>query len=975
MKLRWPMHVHLSTLFAGIFVLVAAVTAVQGYRSTRLMLESSAADLLDAVDREADHQLERAIESATMATAIISRTRLGSGSDVRERLEGLPLLQATLDSSSPLTSLYLGYANGDMLMLRRLHDAADQTFFKAPPEARYVLQSIEHRAGDRRARFVFLDAALKPLREEDRPDYADAYDPRTRPWYRDALSRGGTVTSEPYVFFTTRKVGMTVSTPVPGAPVVVGADIRLETLGALFKSARRTPGTQMALVTPDGRLFAHEDPQRLYVMAPDVSGQPRMRTLAESGIPVLQALHGTVQALDPKDSHTATLQADGRDWRVSITPIEITGGIPLHLVLAIPDDELLAQAHAVRARSLWTALAIALVAVAVVVLASRRVSTPLRGLAAEADLVRHFDFSAPVTVRSSITEVDDLATTMDGMKATVRRFLTLTEAVASVADFEQLLPLLLSETLDAAGAQAGVLYLVDEARLTPVAARWADSAQGIDGIAAFSLPDVQTPMGMALTQQQPSLANLDPARRQSLGLAGIAAALDHALAVPLLNREREPVGCLLLVRTEAFEPAQVSFIRALSGSAASSLEARNLIRQQKALFEAFIRLIAGAIDAKSPYTGGHCERVPELTRMLAAAACAQRSGPFADFSLDDADWEALHVASWLHDCGKITTPEYVVDKATKLETLHDRIHEVRMRFEVLKRDAEIACLRAIAAGEDKQLAEAEMRASHQQLDEDFAFVASCNEGGEFMDPARRDRLLAIAARTWLRTLDDRIGISEEEKRRKAREPASSLPVQEPLLADKPEHRIEHEPDLGRGVDPTRFGVRMPVPELRYNRGELYNLGIARGTLTSEDRHKINDHIVQTIVMLSQLPFPKHLRQVPEYAGGHHEKLDGSGYPRGLSGAQMSPVARMMAIADIFEALTASDRPYKKHKLLSEALKIMAFMARDRHIDAGLFELFLHEKVWRDYAVRFLDPGQIDEVDVENLLRLAAVAPA
>ena len=969
------MHVHLSTLFVGIFVLVAAVTAVQGYRSTRLMLDSSAADLLEAVDREADHQLERAIESATMATAIISRTPLGASGNARERRAGLPQLQATLDSSSLLTSLYLGYANGDLLMLRRLHDQADQTHFRAPPGSRYLLQSIEQRAEGPRGRFVFLDADLQSLREEDQPGYATAYDPRTRRWYRDALSRGGTVTSEPYVFFTTRKVGMTVSTPVPGTRVVVGADVRLETLGALFKSARRTPDTQMALVTPDARLFAHEDPHRLYLLAPDASGQPRMRTLAESGIPVLQALHGTVKALDPKDSHTATLQVDGRDWRVSITPIEITGGIPLHLVLAIPDDELLAQAHAVRARSVWTALLIALLAIVVVVLASRRVSTPLRGLAAEADRVRHFDFAAPVTVRSSITEVDDLATTMDSMKGTVRRFLTLTEAVASVADFEQLLPLLLSETMDAAGAQAGVLYLVDDARLTPMAARWAGHAQGIDGITAFALPDAQTPMGMALGQEQPSLARLDAAQRETLGLALADAALDHVLAVPLLNREREAVGCLLLARAEAFESAQVSFIRALSGSAASSLEARNLIRQQKALFEAFIRLIAGAIDAKSPYTGGHCERVPELTRMLANAACAQRSGPFADFQLDEAGWEALHVASWLHDCGKITTPEFVVDKATKLETLHDRIHEVRMRFEVLKRDAEIACLRAIAAGEDRTQAEATMQTAQRQLDEDFAFVASCNEGGEFMDPARRDRLLAIAARTWQRTLDDRIGISEEEKRRKAREPAPSLPVREPLLADKPEHRIEHEPDLGRAVDPRRFGVRTPVPALRFNRGELYNLGIARGTLTDEDRHKINDHIVQTIVMLSQLPFPKHLRQVPEYAGGHHEKLDGSGYPRGLTGEQMSPVARMMAIADIFEALTASDRPYKKPKTLSESLKIMAFMARDRHIDADLYELFLRREVWREYAVRFLDPAQIDRVDVEGLVRLAAKAPA
>jgi len=973
MTLRWPMHVHLSTLFVGIFVLVAAVTATQGYRATRQMLEASAADLLESVDRETDHQLERAIESATMATTIVSRTPIASRSDPRERLADLPLLQATLDGASLLSSLYLGFGNGDLMMLRRLADPEDLAFFGAPPQSRYLLQLIETRAGETRGRFVFLDQGLRVLREEGRPDYGETYDPRQRAWYRDALARGRTVTSEPYVFFTTGKVGLTVSTPVPGAPIVVGADIRLETLGAFFKAARRTPGTQMALVTPDARMFAHEDAHRLFVAAPDARSQPRMRTMAESGVPVLQALDGTVRALGPAGSHHAVLPAHGRDWRVSITPVSVSGGIPLHLVLAIPEDELLTEAHAVRSRAVWTALVIVLLAIIVVLIASRRVSTPLRALAGEADGIRHFDFAKPVSVKSSVTEVDDLATTMDGMKTTIRRFLTLTDSVASEADFERLLPLLLAETMAAADAQAGVLYLVDDAGLAPAAMHWAGQAQAAQSLPTIEPERAQALLGVLLSEAQPGLTRLDEARRQALGLGVLDAALDHALAVPLLNRQREPVGCLLLLRAAAFETAQVSFIRALSGTAASSLETRSLIRQQKALFDAFIRLIAGAIDAKSPYTGGHCERVPELTCLLAQAACEQDTGPFADFRLEPQAWEALHMAAWLHDCGKITTPEHVVDKATKLETLYDRIHEVRMRFEVLKRDAEIACLRAIAAGQEASGAQAQLRVTLQRLDEDFAFVAACNEGGEFMDDAQRARLQAIAAQTWQRTLDDRIGTSDEEKRRKALQPAPELPVTEPLLADKPEHLVAHEPGSPRAIDPQALGVRLPVPAVRYNRGELHNLGISRGTLTEEDRYKINEHVVQTIVMLSQLPFPRHLRQVPEFAAGHHEKLDGTGYPRGLTGEQMSPVARMMAIADIFEALTAADRPYKKPKRLSESLKIMAFMARDRHIDADLFEIFLRREVWREYADRFLQVEQRDAVDVEGLLRLARPA--
>ena len=340
------------------------------------------------------------------------------------------------------------------------------------------------------------------------------------------------------------------------------------------------------------------------------------------------------------------------------------------------------------------------------------------------------------------------------------------------------------------------------------------------------------------------------------------------------------------------------------------------------------------------------------------------TAPFRDFTLGEEDWEAVHIAAWLHDCGKVTTPEYIVDKATKLEALYDRIHEIRMRFEVLKRDAEIACWQAIAGGADEATARAALAAAWALLDEEFAFVAACNEGGEEMDPARIERLQRIAARTWLRTLDDRLGVSPDELRRKG--PVVALPVREALLADKPEHRVARSAEELIPAD-NPWGFRLRVPALRYNRGELANLSIGRGTLTDEDRYKINEHIVQTIRMLDELPFPRHLKAVPEIAGGHHEKMDGSGYPRGLTREQMSPVARMMAIADIFEALTAVDRPYKKGKTLSEAIGIMARMRDAGHIDPDLFALFLTSGVYRQYAERYMPRDCVDEVDVARLL--------
>lgn len=434
--------------------------------------------------------------------------------------------------------------------------------------------------------------------------------------------------------------------------------------------------------------------------------------------------------------------------------------------------------------------------------------------------------------------------------------------------------------------------------------------------------------------------------------------------IPLVTRLQDLQGVILLIRDTPMEAAQLAFVSTLASLSAGAIEVRALTEAQRVLFDAFIRLLAGAIDAKSPHTGGHCERVPQLAKMLAAAACDATEGPYQSFQMTDAQKEALHVAAWLHDCGKVTTPEYVIDKATKLETLYDRIHEIRMRFEVLKRDAEIAYLRAVAAGEDESTERARRDAEFQVLDEEFAFVAACNQGGEFMDVAHKDRLLRIASRRWARTMDDRLGISQEELSRKARVPRATLPMWEALLADKDEHLIERTAhDTIPSDNP--WGFKLNTPKHLYDRGELHNLLVDRGTLSAEERFKIEDHIVQTQIMLSLLPFPKHLRQVPEIAGGHHEKMDGTGYPRRLHGEQMSTLARMMAIADVFEALTAADRPYKRAKTLSEAVRIMAMASAQQHIDPDLFDLFLTSGVYLRYAERFMRPEQIDHVDISQ----------
>ncbi|HEY6131048.1 MAG TPA: HD domain-containing phosphohydrolase, partial [Halioglobus sp.] len=386
---------------------------------------------------------------------------------------------------------------------------------------------------------------------------------------------------------------------------------------------------------------------------------------------------------------------------------------------------------------------------------------------------------------------------------------------------------------------------------------------------------------------------------------------------------------------------------------------------QRALMDAFIELIAQAIDDKSAYTGGHCKRVPELALMLAEHASASDLPAFRNFSLESDDqWREFRIAAWLHDCGKITTPEHIVDKGSKLEAIYNRLHEVRMRFEVLWRDAEIAYLKQCqeTPAQNAELWR-QLEQKQRELVDQFAFVASCNVGAESLDQQKLYRLQRIAKTTWQRHFDDRLGLSPVEELRLQR-PAPTLPVTEQLLDDKPEHIIEREQSTNY---PPEFGINMDIPEHLYNLGEIYNLSVSRGTLTEEDRFKINEHMISTIKMLESLPFPEELKNVPRYASTHHETMKGSGYPRKLPGEQLSIPERILAIADIFEALTAADRPYKKAKSVSTALDIMYKMVLNNHIDRDCFELFIRDKVYLRYAREFLPQSQTDEVDEDKYL--------
>ena len=519
-------------------------------------------------------------------------------------------------------------------------------------------------------------------------------------------------------------------------------------------------------------------------------------------------------------------------------------------------------------------------------------------------------------------------------------------ALSKEKDMDKLLEMILFEAKRISNADGGTLYMMTDDQRLKFSIMITDSLNiHMGGTSGKEIPFY--PVKLYMDDGQPNKTMIaanagltgdtinipDAYKAKGFDFAGTKAFDEKTgyrsksfLTVPLKNHEDEIIGVLQLLNAQDIKTKKVipfsdsvqKSVEALSSQAAVAITNKNLIKDLEVLFESFIKLIASAIDAKSPYTGGHCSRVPEITMMLAESVNEINDGPFAGIQFTDKEMYELKIAAWLHDCGKVATPEAVVDKGTKLETIYDRIHTVATRFEVLKRDEEIKYLKKqLKIQKDDSLIENQKKEALKkartlylkrikQQEDDKSFIEESNVGGEFMSQDRKDRVNKIASYRWK--------------------------------------------DNGS-------------PKPFFSEDEVYNLCISRGTLTPEERKIINDHIVVTIDMLEQLPYPKHLRNVPEFAGGHHEKLDGTGYPKGLNHSEMSVQAKIMAIADIFEALTARDRPYKKGKTLSQAMRILGFMKNDAHIDTELFEVFVKEKIYLKYAESFLDPEQIDEVEL------------
>ncbi|WP_083657715.1 HD domain-containing phosphohydrolase [Herbaspirillum camelliae] len=946
-----PVRFGISALVMAGMILLAVVLVTVGWWGARQVLLDMAERSAQDAGRIMTERSRRIIDPAVATLRQLAFDPITETKDLDTRLTRIAAFSADMVANPLVSAVYVGYSNGDFLLVRALRGAEQRSFFSAPEAARFLVQSITRSAsGQEHGQYRFYDDDLRLLSLREQPDYH--FDPRTRPWYASANRALMPSISAPYVFFTTRQIGISLSQRAHASDAVVAIDMTLDDLATSLGNLRLTPHSELALVDDAGKVIAYSDMSRVLEQDGDSF---RFRSLDELNVPTLSRLSARAR----RNETNALYHVDGQEWLGLSLPFNVIDDHPLHLLIAAPGGELLGQLERNRKTMVLIALFLVIAFLPLGWWAGRAIGRSMERLAARARRMSRFDFRKQGKTSSMLREVNMLTEMVDNVSLTVEAFLDISAILSTETHVEQMLQQVLEKFVQATRCQAGAVYLWQSEGRTMQRAAWYGA--GHDLAESFGHDGESTPS--TSTRALP-----DGSLWVELDLRGRNGALE---------------GLLVLVHAHDIahgDPRFLAFARRLSGMLAVAIETRQLIASQKALLESLIRLMADAIDAKSPYTGGHCERVPHLAIMLVERLAQEREGPYAGFSLTEDERYAFRLAALLHDCGKVTSPEHIVDKATKLEVIHNRIHEVRMRFEVLWRDAELALLHQLPQALTEQQAQA-LEAQRARLREDFAFVAQCNVGSEAMSEEANARLARIATQTWDRHFDDSLGLAAEEARRLATtrqgQAAPVLPVTEPLLADRPDHIVpwdeEHRPAVERGDPRNTLGFDMTLPRYRQNMGELHNLGIRRGTLTPEDRFAINNHIVQTLVMLKSLPWPESLKSVPDTAANHHEKMDGTGYPRRLKASELPLQDRVMALADVFEALTAADRPYKPAKTLSESLRIMANMCRERHLDTELFRYFLHSRLWEVYAGELLKEGQIDAVDIVEIEALTGTA--
>ncbi|WP_428775864.1 HD domain-containing phosphohydrolase [Vibrio sp.] len=947
-KRRYSLSIHITSLFLVLTTLVGVVLIYVSYQHAQQLLSGSV--------REISHENSLKLQSAfKQSTGPIFTTLdfmalspvVESSAPPIEETRFLASLGLIFQRNIHLTSLYFANELGEFTIIRPLRTNLDRARFEAPDKATMLI-NVTNLSGLNE--FFFLDGNYEQIgfRHGD----ASQFNPTIRPWFVNADRDGEIRVTEPYFFYFLRTTGISLSRRSISGEQVVGADFTIDSLSRQVNAIALSDSSKLVLFDNKFRALAqHQAGLDLSREAEDT----QKRLEASVFKPILNRISS--QPL------FETVQRDNINWSVTLTPVNLSQHVRLLLAEANPQEDLLANLISLRDKQMTIAIILLLSSIVVVWVVANRLTNPLHKLVQLTEHIARFNFRKTRYPRSMIKEVSDLTQSIELMEHTLHDLLGLLRDTASNTDVEVLAKTITHQSFLVTKAETVVLYMYsEEQQQFEIASTHA--------IIPFKIDINEFLTDTAWLSTKLKLGEVIHLNRDDNSLSRHKDYLYNSdiYLFPLLSPAGDLIGVLNLGYERPISGEQQdkhALLRELLHFAEIAKDNINQLQQQRELFTAFVRATARAIDTKSFHQTHHCERIPELVNMLAEAAELDDQY-FPRFGLTRDQKQELTLSAWLHDCGKIATPEYILDKATRLETVYDRIHEVRMRFEVMKLQAEVNYWQDLHEGGDKGELEQTLTERLQQLDQDFAFVAQCNNARHPLTDEDIIRLGQISKMEWKRTLDDQLGVSLMELQR-AGEP-SRLPCWEPLLADKPVHRFPW-PDP-REVIQLQNNYSIQPGDWRFDRGELHNLTVRSGTLTEEERFVINLHAVETEQILSALPYPNSLSHIPNIVAGHHERMDGKGYPVGIKEEQLSIPARILALADVFEALTSGERPYKQGKTLDQAVEVMTEMATSGHIDPKLYIVFLENQLDQQYAERFLPDSQHIEFDrVEHIKRV------
>ena len=958
-KLLLPLHIHISTLFMVMIVVICSVQIYITNKGTNQLLLEATSTIFDRISTDTRSSIRSEYRPAFNAIAKLSKRDIVHTETLEQRNAYFTELAMLLDLHKHVSTYRISFPNGDWFGVGILGNSLFRKKLNTPENTYYFF--INHNSAiENKTTVFFYDNQARFIRSDELNEHQ--YDPRNENWFKNSIKEK-IVLSKPRYFPGLQQFGLTLHKKAENN-VVVSADILMEKLSHVLKSTAIHPSSLRVLYDEKNIVYASNS-TNLALMNKEESKIINLSDLLNSEV------LSTIQHVN-SDQKIQQYQNNDENWYGKIFSVPINTERSLNLLVAVKESELLSSAYIIRQQTIWWSFVILILSIPCIYFISQRISKPIQQATEQARLISTFDFSSIDHTPTKILEIANLTQSISGMKSAIENYFNLTNSISKENNFDELIKLIGRSTAKATKANAAYLYLINDAEthIEPQFA-WRATTQNedISQLEIFALNDekIAKTIEQIMIKKKPfENLNINTFDKQEQNKLGLDSEQIWSITFPLFSKEKQTIGAMILVfdvkESEYIRNTKFHYFESLINYTAIALDGRKMQQNQKDLLDSFIQIMASTIDTKSPYTGNHCQKVPLLTQWLSQVASDSSTPPFNDFKLNSTQQEELRIASWLHDCGKITTPEYVVDKATKLETIYNRIHEIRTRFEVLKRDAEIKQWKEAFNNTLPDEYREELEQEWQRLDEEFALIARVNVGDEFLSEQDVEKVQKIGQQTWIQTLDSSLGLAWEEKARLNNSINALLPITVTLLQDNQSHLI---PRVTNTVQDPRFTLQ--PPEYKNNIGEVYNLSIQRGTLNNEERFTINDHIIQTIKMLEALPFPKTMKAIPKIAGGHHEKVDGTGYPMGLKAEEMPLTARAMAIADIFEALTSHDRPYKKAKTLTESLKIMSFMVKDKHIDKDLFNLFLTSGLYNKYAEAHLKPEQCDDVDIHNYL--------